>query len=197
MFYVRNNSCATVNKRYRGPLMLEPMTERLLRCENVEAAVSTILHDVVALHGAPFGNIQLHSPKDGTLHLVAQTGLPRSFVDTFRRVKSDDGTVCARALRNKKTEVVEDLEADEEFKPHLETARSANVRSVQSAPIIGKSGQLVGVVSTHFSRPFKPTPIESGVLHAYSEIAGDHLARLLAFKDVQAIAKRLQSALLA
>lgn len=197
MFYVRNNSCATAKKRYRGSLMLEPMRERLLRCSDIEDAIHTILHDVVALHGAPFGNMQLHSSKDDALHLVAQTGLPRAFVDYFRRVGRDDVTVCARALRSKKSEVVEDLEVDATFKPHLETARAAGVRSVQSAPIIGKSGQLVAVVSTHFSRPFRPTPIEAGVLDAYTEIAGDHLARLLAFKDVQTVAKRLQTALLA
>ncbi len=61
--------------------MLEPMTERLLRCNEVETAVQTILNDVVVLHGAPFGNIQLHSRKDDALHLVAQIGLPRSFID--------------------------------------------------------------------------------------------------------------------
>ena len=43
----------------RGASVLEQLDQRLKACSTFEAAVRTILADMVALHGAEFGNVQL------------------------------------------------------------------------------------------------------------------------------------------
>jgi len=66
--------------------MLAQLTQRLLSTRTFETAVQTILDDVVALHGAEYGNVQL--PLRDELVIVAQRGLSAPFLKTFRRVKA-------------------------------------------------------------------------------------------------------------
>jgi GAF domain-containing protein len=177
------------------PLMLEPMKARLLRCQDLASAVARVLHDVVALKGAPFGDLQLHSRRDASLYLVAQTGFSRSFVDSFKRVRASESTVCARAFRTKKTVSVEDVETDEALRPYLKQVRAASVRSIQSTPLVGGNGRVIGVVSTHFAKRHEPTEIESRVVREYCAFAGEYLARLLGERDESADAEVVHVAL--
>ena len=84
--------------------MLQQMTARLREKRTFETAIGVILDDVIALHGAEFGDFQL--PVQDELVIVAQRGLTRPFLDAFRRVKQIDGCACGRALRTGKPVVV-------------------------------------------------------------------------------------------
>src|SRR6195256_1474437 len=77
--------------------MLAQMTLRLLQKRTFEDAIHVILEDVIALHGAEFGNVQL--PLGDELFIAAQYGLPKPFLKAFKRVRKDDGSACGRALR--------------------------------------------------------------------------------------------------
>ena len=58
--------------------MLEQMTQRLQAQRSFEAAIETLLNDVVALHGAEYGDLQLLAGDD--LVIVAQRGLTPAFL---------------------------------------------------------------------------------------------------------------------
>jgi hypothetical protein len=51
----------------------------------------------------------------------------------------------------------------------------ANVRSVQSTRLIGSSGELVGMVSTHYGRPGTPSP---DVLKQVDHLASSFLTKI-------------------
>jgi GAF domain-containing protein len=157
--------------------MLAQMTLRLLQKRTFEEAIHVILDDVIALHGAEFGNVQL--PIGDELVIVAQVGLSKPFLKAFRRVSKDDGCACGRALRLGASVVVADVEKDIEFAPFVEDARRAGYRAVQTTPFFARSGNLVGLVSTHFAHAHEPTPIEMQTLKAYGGVAGEHAYRLL------------------
>jgi hypothetical protein len=61
--------------------MLEQMKSRLHAKKRFETAIETILDDVIALHGAEFGDLQL--PVEGELLMVAQRGLSPRFLKAF------------------------------------------------------------------------------------------------------------------
>ena len=71
--------------------MLQQMDQRLKASATFEAAVRTILSDIVALHGAEFGNVQLAA--GDKLIIVAEHGLRAPFLLAFREVRTTDG--CA------------------------------------------------------------------------------------------------------
>ncbi len=157
--------------------MITEMLRRLREQSTVEAAIQTILDDVIALHGAEYGNVQL--PIGNELAIVAQRGLSADFLKTFRRVFSYDGTACGRALRSGEIVQIFNVEKDPEFAAFRMDAERAGFRSVQSAPFLTSDGRLMGVVSTHFVNPHRPTKLEVEMLNAYRALAADHVYQLL------------------
>ena len=171
------------------------MSARLRAQPDLESACRTILDDIVALHGAEFGLIQL-AVEDGSLVLVDQRGFDQLFVTSFRRVTKKDGTACARALRSGHAVLIEDVQTDKEFAPFRDLARKIGFRSVQSTPLVSSQGSLVGVVSTNFSHPHEPTPIEMQTLETYSGVAADYLLQKIGAAETTATAEVMYQKLL-
>jgi GAF domain-containing protein len=158
-------------------LLASQMIQRLLQSRTFEAAIQTILDDVIALLGAEYGNIQLSMGEE--LAIVAQRGLSADFLKTFRRVKKEDGSACGRALRLGETVIIRDVATDPEFIAFRMDAKKTGFRSVQSTPICGGDGNLLGIVSTHFVNVHEPTPIEMQTLKTYSVVAAELLDKML------------------
>jgi GAF domain-containing protein len=168
--------------------MLAQMTLRLLQKRTFEDAIHIVLDDVIALHGAEFGNVQL--PVGDELVIAAQYGLSPPFLQAFKRVRKDDGCACGRALRMGASVIVADVEKNVEYAAFVKDAKKAGYRSVQTTPFFTRAGNLVGLVSTHFAQVHEPTPIEMQTLKAYGGIAAEHLHKLLG--DVALAAKAEQ-----
>lgn len=178
--------------------MLAQMSHRLHEQRTFEAAIQTILEDVIALHGAEYGNLQL--PIGDELAIAAQRGLSAPFLTTFRRVKKDDGCACGRALRLGKPVIVADVHLDDEYAAFRDAAETAGYRSVQSTPLTTSDGKLLGVVSTLFANVHMPTPIEMQTLESYSAVAADHaydlIGRASLARKAEAMSDKLYNAIL-
>lgn len=175
--------------------MLSSLSKRLHTTRSFEQAIETILDDMIALHGAEYGNVQL--PVGDELLIVAHRGLGAPFLQAFKRVNKDDGCACGRALRLGRTVVVRDVEKDADFKTFLKDARAAGFRAVQSTPFFTSDGLLLGVVSTHFANVHAPTTIELKTLQAYSIVAADHAFQLLGNAVLAAKAQQMNETLYA
>ncbi len=169
------------------------LAERLYAQQTFEGAIATLLHDVVALHGAEFGDVQL--PIGDELFIVAQHGLGSAFLKAFERVGCDDGSACGRALRERKTVVIPDVEVDPEYEQFRSEARAAGYRAVQTTPLFTSTGELMGMVSTLFAHVHQPTEIEMDTLRRYSMLAADYLQSLLKGTDLSLKAAEMHSAL--
>src|SRR6476660_3779345 len=154
------------------------MTQRLHAQERFQGAIQVVLNDAVALHGAEFGNVQLAA--DDYLVIVAQRGFRTSFLHAFRRMHSDTGTSCGRAIRERRTVVIRDIALDEGYAAYRPAIQAAGFRSVTSTPLLTSNNVVVGVVSTAFVNVHEPTPIELKTLDSYGKVAADYLHRLLA-----------------
>src|SRR5262249_3345620 len=71
----------------------------------------------------------------------------------FASVGPESGAACSRALRTRETVCIEDVARDSDFAPYREIAARAGFSAVQSEPLIGRGGQLVGILSIHFRKP--------------------------------------------
>jgi GAF domain-containing protein len=175
--------------------MLEQMTQRLQAQRSFEAAIETLLNDVVALHGAEYGDLQLLVGED--LVVVAQRGLSAPFLRAFRRITKADGCACGRALREGRTIVVADVMQDPDYAAFHAEATAAGYRAVQSTPIATSRGRVLGMVSTLFANVHEPTPIELETLARFSRVAADYLEHLLGADTLAAKAQRMNTALYA
>jgi hypothetical protein len=109
--------------------VLVQMTDRLFRCDTFERAIWTVLDDAIALLGAEYGNVQLIMGQD--LVITAQRGLPREFLETFRRVRRGDGSACGRALLLDQPVVIPDVQMDRQFTAFREIARCSRTKYSQ------------------------------------------------------------------
>jgi PAS domain S-box-containing protein len=144
-----------------------------------EQPLEAILDTAIALVGADKGNIQLLDSGSGTLRFVVHRGFGEPFLRFFTVVDAEEPAACATALRAKERVVVEDVTRSPVFagQPSLQVLLDADVRAVQSTPLISSSGHVFGMISTHFRAPHRPSERDLRLLDLVARQAADYLER--------------------
>lgn len=151
---------------------------RLRHIRQLEPLAGQALDKVLSLARADRGNIQLADPASGALRIIAQHGFDAEFLDHFA-VVDDDRSACGRAARRRAQLVLTDVITDPDFEPHREIAAASGFRAVQSTPLVDATGQLVGMISTHYPRPHAPPARDMRIIKRYADLLGQVLASRL------------------
>jgi len=136
-----------------------------------------VLDATIALQRADYGNIQLFEPATGVLQIAAQRGFSAAFLEHFARVDMNEPSCCGRALRAGERVIIEDVEQDPEYLPHRAIAAHEGYRAVQSTPIRGPEGGTIGMLSTHFRQPHRPSDRELQLTDIYIRMVSGLIAR--------------------
>ena len=163
---------------------LHEFATRLLESGEQQELLEEVLSATIALQKADFGNLQLYNPHTQSLEIVAQHGFRQEFLDHFASVP-EDSAACGRALRDKERVIIEDVQSDSAFAPHRQIAAAAGYRAVQSTPLFSRSGQPLGMISTHFRQPHRPSERELRFTDFYARQASDMIERKLAEQALQ------------
>jgi len=124
----------------------------------LNASISEFLASVIETTAADFGTLQLFDSANHTLKIVAQHGFQNEFLDYFDTVSDLDKCVCGSAMKARSRLIVLDVATDPIFSDETRGVMlRANVRSVQSTPLIDPRGNFIGMVSTHYRRDGTPT----------------------------------------
>jgi PAS domain S-box-containing protein len=148
----------------------------LIEADDLSAVLEQMLAATIDVQGADFGNVQLYDPDRHGLVIVAQHNFQPSFLEHFALVRTGDCT-CGRAAETHRRVIIEDVETDERFAAHRSVAREAGFRAVQSTPLISHRGELLGMLSTHFRMPHKPSDYELRLTDIYVQQAARMLER--------------------
>jgi two-component sensor histidine kinase len=127
-------------------------------------------------------------PDSDALFITAQRGFDDRFVKFFADVR-DDASACAAAMRAGQRVVVEDVICSEIFagKPSQMVLIDAGVRAVISTPLMSSTGNLLGMISTHFNKPHRPSERELHLMDLLARQGADYLER----KRAEAVEKTL------
>ncbi len=136
---------------------LHELSSVLWRTRSLQNGLDQALSLAIELVGAEKGNIQLLDAERDVLTIAAQQGFDEEFLEVFREVSAADGSACGRALRDVERIIIEDVETDPDFADFRWIARSSRFRSVQSTPLIGREGNPLGMISTHWRSVHRPT----------------------------------------
>ena len=153
---------------------LHALTKDLRTVPRLGTLLPQVLLGAMALVGGDFGNIQIADPATGSLRLVTQAGFGPEFLDYFAVVE-DVHSICGRAARHGAQTTVADVRADPGFALHREIAAATGFRAVQSTPLVDYAGHLIGMVSTHFQRPHRPSDRDLRIIELYADFAGEAL----------------------
>lgn len=174
---------------------LHDVSTRLFTAPDIRAALGEVLDAAVSICGAEMGNVQVYHPESGGLQIVAQRGFDEAFLAHFKSVTREDNSSCGRALRSGRRVVIEDVENDPDFAPHLDAARKAGYRTVQSTPLLSSRGEILGIISTHCREVHRPSERELRMLDLYARLAADIVARLRAEQSLRESETRFRVAL--
>ena len=162
----------------RAARRLYTATRDLREVSGLGSLFTKILEGALALTGADRGNVQILDPTAGSLRIAAQCGFGAEFLEYFA-VVDDGASACGRAARERTQTVIVDVDLDARFAPHRDIAAASAFRAVCSTPLVEQTGRLLGVVSTHYSRPHAPPERDLEIMKRYAELAGrimvDHL----------------------
>ena len=127
------------------------------------------LLDLIArAHQADFASLQLWDDASRGLCLVAHRNFDRRSAEQFAIVRDGDGTVCEAARALEAPVIIDDIEEAEAFVPLREWTRSLGIRAIHTTPVFDRSGNFVGVFSTHYAlpRPLGRNENEMNAMHA-------------------------------
>jgi PAS domain S-box-containing protein len=142
-----------------------------------DGCLSEILKVAIEISGADKGNIQLVNTNSGALNTSNECGFDPKFVDFFS--EGDASSACNLAFETQQRVVVEDVRQSALFvgQPSLKAMNEAGVRAVQSTPLVSSTGNVLGVISTHFSTSRRPTEQELRLMDLLARQAADYLDR--------------------
>lgn len=170
---------------------LRQTNEELWQCHDLRSGLEQMVDAGIALLGADMGNIQLLNPETHMLEIAAQRGFGREFREHFREVSAEETSACTRSLRSKQRIIVEDVELDPEYAPHRAVAAAAGYRAVQSTPLNDENGTPIGMFSTHFRKPHRPSDLELVRFDLYASQAAQFIQRLRSDAQLQKLTRAL------
>jgi PAS domain S-box-containing protein len=136
---------------------INQLATRFLAERDLKGVLEDMVEAAIAVTHAKKGNLQLFDLSTCSLTIAAARGFSREWLDFFRTVHAD-GAACGEALRSRERTIVEDVRRSPIFAgtPALEVQIKEGVLAVQSSPLVSRSGELLGILSTHFDSPHVP-----------------------------------------
>jgi DNA-binding NarL/FixJ family response regulator len=138
--------------------------------------ISDLLASVIDVTAADFGTVQPFDTTNGVLRVVAQHGFQTEFLNFFDTVSDSKECVCGAAMKRRSRLVVTDVATDPRFTDESRgVLLRANVRSVQSSPLIDSLGRFIGMISTHWRCPESAIP---DLLGCVDNLSASFLAKI-------------------
>ncbi len=139
------------NKELEAMKRLHRISLRSIKGDELIPLLEEIIEAAIFITEADMGNIQLYDPISGTLKIVAHRGFNKEFLDHFNEVHKGQAS-CGAASQRRERVIVKDVTKDPIFANtnDLPIMLSVGARAVQSTPLFSRSGELLGMISTHY-----------------------------------------------
>jgi PAS domain S-box-containing protein len=160
-------------------LRLQRVSTLLIREGSNGALYEHLLDAAIDLLSADIGSVQLFHPERGELQLLTSRGFDPKSAAHWEWVRPDSPSSCGMALSAGCRVIVPDIETHEAFarRADLDALRQVGIRAGQSTPLVTRSGRLLGMISTHWRRPHRPTERELQPLDVLARQAADLIER--------------------
>ncbi|HET6726274.1 MAG TPA: ATP-binding protein [Gammaproteobacteria bacterium] len=188
---------ARIEADFAGIRRLYDLHARLATQTDIKAALGEILAVATDFAGTDRGCVQLVSDEGGEhLEMFAHIGYApdSTFIRHFG--VSSSKSACDAARREQRRLIIEDMEKRRDLPDEdLKVTLADGIRAAQSTPMIGWTGQTVGILSTQFPKPHRPGDHELRLFDLLAWTAADFVERYRANAAFKASEERLRLAL--
>lgn len=161
---------------------LQTISAELVREDGAEDLYQKIVEAAAALMGSDCASMQMLHPERGIcgeLRLLASRGFTPQAAQFWEWVRADSESSCGMALRTRQRAIASDVESCD-FMAGTDdrtTYLQAGIRAVQSTPLLSRSGRLLGMISTHWRKPYDPPERDLQRLDVLARQAADLIER--------------------
>ncbi len=171
---------------------VQELSTRLVEAQDVTELLGDILSVALEITTADKGDIQLLDGR--TLRISNQRGFEKPFLDFFNEVRGGHAA-CSAALARSGRIVVENVAESPIFDSAARKAMlDAGALAVQSTPLVTRSGEILGMFSTHYSRAGSIPERDLRWIDLLARQAADLIERRRAEQAVRAGEERLRVA---
>jgi GAF domain-containing protein len=163
---------------------LQQVATQLISASGMEVLYDRILDTALAILHAELASIQMIHPERGTgeLKLLGHRGFSPEAAKRWEWVDKDSSTTCGQALRSGRRVIVPDVRNCDLMagSEDLEAFLDAGIRAAQTLPLVSRSGELLGMVTTYWRDPHELSARESRALDILARLAADVIERVRA-----------------
>ena len=159
--------------------LLQSVSVELLYQENNQALYEKIIDSVMLIMQSEYASMQMLHPelgKEGKLRLLAFRGFNEHASRFWKWVDAGEaGTTCGEALRTGRRSIVANVEECEFMQgtADLDTYLQTGIRAVQSTPLYSRTGKILGMISTHWNKPYQPSEHQLNLFDVLARQAAD------------------------
>jgi signal transduction histidine kinase/ActR/RegA family two-component response regulator len=165
--------------------LLHEISSAMIQEHNVEALYDRIIDAAMTIMQSQFASLQmLYRQLDGSGHagelrLLAFRGFSPQAAQFWEWVRPTQNCTCGIALSLRRrviagnVEKCDDLAGTEDLAMYLQTG----IRACQTTPLLSRDGEVVGMISTHWSEPHAPTKRDLRMLDILARQAADLIER--------------------
>lgn len=162
--------------------VLHDLSTQLIKENKAEHLYQKIVEAACVIARSDFASLQMYRSErgpGGELQLLASRGFSPEASRFWEWVNVDSASCCGQALRLRSRIIVPDVEKCEFFagSDDLAMYRQMGIRAVQSTPLTSRSGELMGMLSTHWREPHIPEEPELRFFDILARQASDLIER--------------------
>ncbi|NUS60512.1 MAG: PAS domain S-box protein, partial [Lysobacter sp.] len=172
--------------------LLQSISAELVHEESEDALYENLVGAAMAIMRSQFAVLQRLHPERGAggqLELLASRGFePQDTADwTWIDAGPASRNCSAQALRAGQRITIVDVDHEPQLggTADLDRYRHAGVAAVQSTPLFARDGEIVGMLSTHWTRPHVPAERDLRLIDILARQAADLIERRQALEDLR------------
>ncbi len=160
---------------------LAALGSQMVTVDEPRAIYEKIVDAAVSLMHSDFASMQFFHPdrgEVGELELLAHRGFDPAGAKFWQWVGGKSTCICGLALRAGTRVVISDAAHSDRLDERQKNAyRQTGIGSMQSTPLVSRSGKLLGMISTHWRRPHQPGESEFSNFDILARQAADLIER--------------------
>lgn len=174
--YLQKSRRRAVN-RERQLQRLQELSGRLIEETTLDSMLEEVLKASIELLAADKAVIQLYDSRNHVLRLIKQIGFKEEFTSRFDCVPIGSFS-CGTAFERKQRVIIENVVTDRDFAQLTLLFHEFGVAAAQSTPLFSPDAMVFGVLSTYWSKPYRPLTGDLQLLDLYAHQA----ERILLYK---------------
>ena len=176
---------------------LQSVSTNLISEQQPEVVYEQLLDAAMALMKADAASVQMLDPEGLRLRLLASRNFHPESAAHWQWVDTGSKTSCGMALDTNSRFVIEDAESWAQMAKtqDLLEYRRSGVRSSQSTPLIGRNGKRLGMISTLWREPHRPTSSDFDLFDVLARQAADLIERGQSERALRMSEERLRGVL--